>query len=286
MATAQQIVAANGLAWQHWRTAARTSPVNSWLHNRGLDPAAVARVGWTPGWAAEDWRDLTGLLARHGVPTQVGLEAGLLRRAESGRVYDAFRGRIVMPIRGHDDGSIHAFTARRHDDTDEEIPKYVNSPTNAAYKKSQSLFGGWEAGQTLESQRDAIQSIVICEGPFDVVRIAEAGSWAPVAPCGTAMTEAQARWIAATGREFSVPIVLAFDGDQAGENALWRSWDLLYDAGARGLYPADIPEGRDPAELNDSELACALTVPTRQPPLPAGLGLGRRDDLVATPPKR
>lgn len=284
MATADQIVAANELAWQHWRTASRTSPIAAWLHGRGLDPAAVSRAGWAPGWATNDWRDLTHLLARHGVPTQVGVDAGLLRRSETGRVYDGFRGRIVLPIRGLDDGRIHAFTARRHDDTD-DAPKYVNSPTNTAYKKSQSLFGGWEARHALEAQGEAIQSIVVCEGPFDVVRIAEAGSWAPVAPCGTALTEAQATWIAATGRAFRVPIVLAFDGDQAGENALWRAWDLLYDAGARGLCPADIPQGQDPAELTDTELASALALPTRPPPLPASLGVNRSVDLFAATPK-
>ena len=286
MATAEQIIAANELAWQHWRTAARSSPVAAWLQGRGLNPDAVARAGWTPGWAADDWQVLTWLLARHGVPTQVGVEAGLLRRSDTGRVYDGFRGRIVLPIRGLNDGRIHAFTARRLADTDDNAPKYVNSPTNPAYQKSHSLFGGWEARQALEARRDSIQPLVICEGPFDVIRIAMAGTWAPIAPCGTALTEAQATWIAATGRTFSVPIILAFDRDHAGETAMWRAWDLLRDNGARNLCLSDLPDGRDPGELNDTELADALRLPTRQPTPSAGDKQGPCEGRLPASPLR
>ncbi|MGB7962627.1 MAG: toprim domain-containing protein [Propionicimonas sp.] len=264
MATTEQIVAANELAWLRWRNAAVTSPVGMWLVGRGLTPAAVATAGWAPGWAAPNWRDITDLLRRHRIPTQVGVDAGLLRRAESGRTYDGFRGRVVLPIRGLHDGCIRGFTARRVDDTDEHAPKYVNSPTNAAYTKSRALFGGWEASQSLRADRDSIQAVVVCEGPFDVVRVALAGPWAAIAPCGTAMTSAQADWIVALGRTHEVPILLAYDGDTAGEAATWRAWDLLRDAGARGLCLADIPEGRDPGELTDTELAAALQLPQRR----------------------
>ena len=53
---------------------------------------------------------------------------------------------------------------------------------------------------------------------------------------------------------------LAYDGDAAGQEATWRSWDLLGDTGAPGLRLADIPDGRDPASLAPAELAMALHI--------------------------
>lgn len=261
MATAEQIIAANELAWLRWRTAATASPVTAWLAGRGLDPCQVTAAGWAPGWATDQWRDLTHLLARHGIPAEVAVQAGLVRRAESGRLYDGFRGRVVLPIRRSSDGQILGFTARRIDDRDENVPKYVNSPTNPAFTKGRTLFGGWEARETLTERLDEIQSIVVCEGPFDVIRIAIAGRWAPVAACGTALTQAQAEWIVRAGEFFQKPIMLAYDGDTAGENATWRAWDLLRDAGARNLCLADLRADRDPADLEDAELEAALQLP-------------------------
>ena len=127
--------------------------------------------------------------------------------------------------------------------------------------KGRTLFGGWEARETLTERLDEIQSIVVCEGPFDVIRIAMAGRWAPVAACGTALTRPQAEWIVQAGTFFQKPIMLAYDGDTAGDNATWRAWDLLRDAGARNLCLADLGADRDPADLADAELHAALQLP-------------------------
>ncbi len=258
--TADQIVAANELAWLRWRTAAATSPIDRWIGSRGLDPQALRAAGWALGWAEPEWRDVTNLLERHHVPVGVGKDAGLIRQAESGRLYDGFRGRVVLPIRCLIDGRIRGFTARRVDDTDQRAPKYINSPTNRAFRKSRELFGAWEARQILREQRGQIDALVVCEGPIDVVRVDCARHWAAVAPCGTAVTPSQAEWIVALGRAHDVPVVLAYDGDRAGEAASCRAWDLLAHLNTPGLRLADLPTGRDPAELDDASLATALSL--------------------------
>lgn len=257
---ADQIVAANELAWVRWRTSAATSPVDRWVRSRGFDPHGVQAAGWAFGWAAPGWRDVADLLDRHGVPIGVGVDAGLVRRAESGRIYDGFRGRVVLPVRGLLDGRIRGFTGRRIDDSDERAPRYINSPTNSAFRKSHELFGAWEARQLLRERRGQVESLVVCEGPIDVVRVDCGGYWAAVAPCGTALTRAQAEWIVALARAHDLPVVLAFDGDKAGEAAAWRAWDLLADLRAPGLRLAELPMGLDPAELGDEDLASSLGV--------------------------
>lgn len=255
---ADQIVAANELAWVRWRTSAASSPVDRWIRSRGLDPQGVQSAGWAFGWAAPGWRDVAELLDRHGVPLGVGVDAGLVRRAESGRIYDGFRGRVVLPVRGLLDGRIRGFTARRIDDSDERAPKYINSPTNSAFRKSHELFGAWEARRLLRERRGQIESLVVCEGPIDVVRVDCGGHWAAVAPCGTALTRAQAEWTVALARAHDLPVVLAFDGDKAGEAAASRAWDLLADLQAPGLRLADLPVGLDPAALSERQLLSAL----------------------------
>ena len=286
VSSARQLIAANELTWLRWRTATSGAPLDAWLTRRGLDPSDIREAGWTFGWAGDNWHDLADLLRRHRIPLRVGLEAGVVRRAESGRVYDGFRDRIVIPVRDLISGQILGFTARRLEDTDDNVPKYINSPNNVAYQKGRCLLGGWEARQHLRTHSGRIDALVICEGPFDVIRVSAAQRWVAVAPCGTALTQTQAEWITALARAHGLPVQLAFDGDPAGRDATWRAWDLLRDAGARGLCPAEVPEGRDPAELTDTELASALTLPTRPPPLPVSLGLGRSDDLFAAPPQR
>lgn len=254
-------MAANELAWLRWRTAATSSPVDRWIEGRGMNPQSVRAAGWALGWADAGWRDITDLLNLHRVPMGVAMDAGLVRRAETGRLYDGFRGRVVLPVRGLIDGSISGFTARRIDDSDQRAPKYINSPTNRAFRKGQELFGAWEARRLLREARGRIESLVVCEGPIDVIRVDGTERWAAVAPCGTAMTRIQAEWIVALARANQVPVLLAYDGDAAGQAAAWRAWDLLAELGAPGLRLASVPDDRDPADLGDADLAAALGRP-------------------------
>ncbi len=274
MATAQQIIAANELAWQHWRTAARTSPVAAWLQGRGLDPAAVARAGWTPGWAADDWRDLTHLLARHGVPTQVGLDAGLLRRAESGRVYDGFRGRSCSQSAVCLTAASTASLRGASTTADEDAAQVHQLPDQRRLPKGQALFGalGGSPGSARQPRLDpdarrlrrTLRRRPDRNGRLHVL---------PVAPCGTAMTADQANGSLPSGGRTDLPIMLAYDGDPAGEAAMWRAWDLLRAAGARDLCLSDVPDGRDPADLCPEDLATALSLPSRRiSGFTAGLG--------------
>lgn len=263
MARVAQIQAANDLAWLAWTTAATTSPLPAWLRRRGLDPAAIAGAGHQLGWAGEGWTGLTDLLARHGVPAGVAVDAGLVRTAASGRRYDGFRDRVVLPVRDVVGGRITGFVARRRDDADEHGPKYLNSPSNALFRKGAQLFGAWEARQRLVRDRDTIAGLVVCEGPFDVLNVAATGSWVAVAPCGTAMTRSQAGWVTALAQAFEVPVHLAYDADAAGLTASDRAWDLLVDSGVPSLRLADLPAGADPGELSREQLAAAFAPPRR-----------------------
>lgn len=264
LSTAGELKAANELAWTLWRTAAGDAGVGEWLRARGLDPVSVESASWAPGWTGGDWTRTTDLLKRHRVPARVALAAGLIRRSENGRPYDGFHQRWALPVRSILDGRIVGFSARRADDSHPRAPKYLNSPTNAAYRKGSHLLGAWEARQRHGRGADDLTALVLCEGPFDAVSVSSSGPWAGISPCGTALTVDQASWVAALSEALHLPVVLAYDGDEAGHQSEWRAWEMLRPQLGSRLHIADLPDGRDPGDLPATELATVLdTAPSR-----------------------
>ena len=95
----------------------------------------------------------------------------------------------MLPV--HDEhGNLAGFTGRARPGAGADVPKYLNSPHTAAYRKGELLFG-WQQART----RLAAGAIpVIVEGPFDAIAVslADPGRYAGLAPCGTALTSQQA----------------------------------------------------------------------------------------------
>lgn len=247
-----QIIAANELAWRHW-TSEPNSPTSSWLERRGISSTAVTATGFAAGWAADDWSALRDLFGRHRIPESVAMAAGLIRKNDKGHSYDGFRGRIVFAIRDITSGDILGFTARRHSG-DPQAPKYLNSPGNLAFRKKDCLFGAHEAFKRLTSDRPAITGLVVCEGPMDVLAVAQSPQWVAVAPCGTAMTFSQAEWIATFSLVCRLPVRLAYDGDTPGQAAAQKAHHLLEQLQLPDLQIVCLPDGRDPADLSKRAL--------------------------------
>jgi DNA primase len=204
-----------------------------YLARRGVDPATIAkfRLGWAP-----DARD--GLRRALGpkVPETVLLEAGLLRRPETGEPYDFFRGRVMFPIFDRS-GKVIAFGGRVIGDGQ---PKYLNSPDTPIFDKGRTLYG---AHLAKAAPRSAYVPIVT-EGYMDVIALHQAGFAGAVAPLGTALTEAQLMELWRLGDR----PVLCFDGDAAGRRAALRALDrglpmLRPEVGLRFVF---LLEGEDP----------------------------------------
>lgn len=58
--------------------------------------------------------------------------------------WKAMRNRLVFPVRD-EEGRLAGFAARRLSDEDRDKPKYVNSETGGLYRKSELLYGLYEA---------------------------------------------------------------------------------------------------------------------------------------------
>ncbi len=118
--------------------------------------------------------------------------------------------------------------------------KYINTSETEEFHKGRLLYGFHQAKRALRESGRAI----LVEGYFDVIGAVACGLEAAVAGMGTALTADQARWL---GR-YAEEVVVAYDGDEAGEKAAARALPLLLATGLT-VRRARFPEGHDPDSL-------------------------------------
>jgi DNA primase len=173
-----------------------------------------------------------------------GVRLGLLKRSEEGRVYDAFRQRVIFPIRDPR-GRVIGFGGRHlggaePERRNEPPPKYINSPESELFHKGSVLYGHFEG-------RDAIRTgrrLLLMEGYTDVMMAHQAGFGSAVATLGTALTEANVERIA----RFADRVALVFDGDRAGFEAAHKA-ALLFAPRPIETRVVLLAGGVDPCEL-------------------------------------
>jgi DNA primase len=186
-----------------------------YLADRGLSPETIAEFGL--GYSDSSGSQLTRRLEQTSPPDLLE-KSGLVRRRESGGLYDYFRGRLMFPIH-NESGKVIGFGARalRADDQ----PKYLNSPDTAIYKKSAVLYNLHRAKTPIRK----LDYTILVEGYMDVIGVWAGGVQNVVASCGTALTSPQVRSL----KRHSESIVVNFDPDAAGANAAERSLQMLLD---------------------------------------------------------
>ena len=211
------------------------SPAAAYLERRGLSADTVR--AWGLGFAPEGWDGLLRHLLGRGLRDDDLLEAGLLSENERGRRYDRFRGRLMFPVRDAL-GRLVGFAGRV---LDESLPKYLNTPETAVFKKGEVLYG-------LDRARSAIREsgeVIVVEGYTDVLALHQAGFGTAVAALGANLTSEQADQLARLDVQ---RVLLAFDADEAGQRAVLAG--LEQSVGRRFLVRAvRLPAGQDPADM-------------------------------------
>ena len=204
-----------------------------YLERRGVHPDAVLefRVGAAP----EAWDDTVNWAKAKGFSPELCETAGLILRRDSGGWYDRFRGRLMFPI-SDEQGRVIAFSGRVLQG-DEKQAKYVNSPETPIFSKGRVLFALDKAKRSILDAGKAI----LAEGQLDTIACHAAGIRNVVAPQGTAFTADQARVL----KRYVDEVVLCFDGDKAGRDAVIRALDPLLAAGL-AIRVASIPPPDDP----------------------------------------
>lgn len=210
-----------------------------YIDNRGVRPETI--INFRIGYAPEEKSALHKHLTQSGFPQKMQEEAGLIFVAENGSVYDRFRGRLIFPIR-NTSGKVVAFGGRllSTNQSNKSLPKYLNSPETALFKKGEMLFN---LDQAKRPARDN-NMIVVMEGYMDVVMSAQSGISYGVATLGTAVTPEHLRLLWQLAKE----PVICLDGDAAGKRAMLRSAEIVLPLLKPGysLRYAALPQGEDP----------------------------------------
>ena len=99
------------------------------------------------------------------------------------------------------------------------MPKYLNSADSVVFKKGKELFGLKNRGEAIKRKGFAI----LMEGYLDVLTVKRYGFETAVASLGTAFTEEQASLL----KRYTKNIIIAYDNDEAGKNAIIRAGYIL-----------------------------------------------------------
>jgi DNA primase len=175
--------------------------------------------------------------------TQAVLErVGLvIRREQSDRYYDRFRGRLMFPIRDARSRPI-AFGGRVLPQLVDENSggKYINSPETPLFSKSREFYG-------LDRARDAIREekhIIVMEGYTDCLMAHQHGIENAISVLGTALGERHLPIL----QRYTASIVLVLDGDEAGQRRTNEVLELFV-AQQIDLKILTLPQGGDPCDF-------------------------------------
>ena len=209
-------------------------PGLEYYHSRGYTDNTIRRFGL--GYAPEGFHNLLDHLRGKGYRDDELTAAFLAARSRngSGRLYDIFRNRVMIPIIDIR-GNVIAFGGRVLDDSK---PKYLNTSDTLVFKKTNNLFALNFAKASKEGH------LILCEGYMDVIALHQAGFTNAVAALGTSFTEEHARLIA----RYADEVILVFDADAAGQKGAKRAIGLLRETGVH-IRVITIPDGKDPDEF-------------------------------------
>lgn len=202
-----------------------------YLYGRGVTEEAIRQFHL--GYAIDRGNDFVDAARKKGFSIDTLKTLGLVGTSQQGHDYDRFRGRVIFPIL-NSSGKVIAFGGR---DLKGGLAKYINSPESELYKKSNELYGMYQARSAIVRE----DSCFLVEGYLDVIGMWQSGLKNVVASSGTALTDGQIALI----HRFTKNVTLIYDGDAAGIKASLRGIDMLlsHQLDVKVLL---LPDGDDP----------------------------------------
>ncbi len=224
--------------YQKMLNSASGARVRDYLTKRNIKQTTLElfRLGFAP----DRWSALIDFLRQRNYSLSLLEKGGLIIPKDAGGYFDRFRNRIIFPI--FDVKSrILGFGARilpeAHQNKDDALAKYINSPQSPIYVKGRHLYG-------LNFAKEAIikaDSVIIVEGYLDCILPYQEGLHNIVSSLGTALTIEQAKAI----KRYTHNVVMVYDADDAGQIAVLRSLDIFLEEDMRVKVVA-LPPGFDP----------------------------------------
>lgn len=204
----------------------------SYLYSRGITQGAIDKFHL--GYALDKPGVLYEAAKKQGFDPEILLETGICgKSSRDGRIYDRFKGRVIFPVISPS-GKVIAFGGRG---IKGEAAKYINSPESLIYRKSNELYGIYQAKNAIVRQKKCY----LVEGYMDVIGMWQSGMENTVASSGTSLTDGQIALI----HRFTENVTLIYDGDAAGVKASLRGIDLLL-SHKLDIKVLLLPDGEDP----------------------------------------
>ncbi len=182
-----------------------------------------------------NYDELYKILRKEGFNDEEILESGLVKKNEYGQYVDFYRDRFMIPILDVRNRVI-AFGGRVLGDA--KRFKYLNSPENIVYSKGKHLFG------LNVAKRYDHKKLLIVEGYMDAISLHQRGITNVVAALGTALTTNQG-WLLRRNAE---QVILGFDADGAGQNAIMRAMEVMQNMGC-DMRVLQMTGAKDPDEF-------------------------------------
>ncbi len=217
--------------------------VNAYLKDRGISSFSIEKfeVGFAP-----TSNETINYLKNNFLNLADAKDFGLIDYGQNG-IYSRFIDRITFPIYSANNQLV-GFGGRT---ISGHNAKYINSPQTKYFNKSKLLYGYNIAKEHIFKEH----KIIVTEGYLDVIMLHQAGFKTAVATLGTALTTEHLPLL----KRSESKIILAYDGDSAGQNAAFKASTLLshnsYDGGVvifgESLDPADMVKNRKIEQLNE-----------------------------------
>lgn len=204
----------------------------SYFFQRGVTMEAIK--AFKLGYCLDNSTNLVKEAKKDGIDLEVLCTLGVIGKSQNGeRYYDRFKGRVIFPIL-NTAGKVIAFGGRG---IKGEPAKYINSPESQLYRKSNELYGIFQARNSIVQEKRCF----LVEGYMDVIGMWQSGMKNVVASSGTSLTEGQISLI----HRFTDNVTLIYDGDSAGIKASLRGIDLLLTQ-KLNVNVLLLPDGDDP----------------------------------------
>lgn len=201
-----------------------------YLASRNLNKSVVNK--FMIGYAPDGYNNLLNYFKSKNVDTDDLLELGLIKKSKNGKLYDAYRNRLIFPIL-NTRKEVIGFGGRTLVD---DKAKYINSPESVVYHKSFNLYGIINFNSI--SKKD---KVVLVEGYIDVISMYNQGVDYCIASLGTALTKEQAKLI----KRYTKNVFICYDGDSAGQKATKKAVDIFKDIGINANI-IELPDNLDP----------------------------------------
>ncbi|MDR0297530.1 MAG: DNA primase [Streptococcaceae bacterium] len=215
---------------------------HAYLSARGIDEDTIKRyeIGLAPDNDDFLYQNLSVTFDE-----SVLADSGLFNFSRS-KVFDTFQNRLMFPIRNQY-GQTVGFSGRIWQEGDTRQGKYVNTSATKIFDKSFELWNFDKARASIAKMHE----VVLMEGFMDVIAAHRAGVDNAVASMGTALTEKHVKRLSRLAQKF----VLVYDGDAAGQAAIYKALALLEN---REVAIVKIPDGKDPDDYQRTQGIDAL----------------------------